>query len=71
MHRLQDLQPASYNGFDEGERLLGIRFAGGVLEQPFEDHTCIEDNDHGRSADRALRTSPLVKDGRPLRPTLN
>ncbi len=71
MHRLQDLQSPTYNGFDERKRLLGIRFSCGILKQPFENHTRIEDDYHGRSTDRALRTSSLVKVGRPLRATRN
>jgi hypothetical protein len=71
MQRLQDLQSATYNGFDERKCLLGIRFSCGILKQPFENHTSIEDDDHRRSADRALRTSSLVKVGRPLRATRN
>ena len=71
MHRLQDLQPATYNGFDERKCLLGIRFSYGILKKPFENHTRIEDDYHGRSTDRALRTSSLVKVGRPLLATRN
>ena len=71
MYRLQDLQSATYNGFDQGKCLLCIRFACGILKQPFENHTRIEDDYHGRSTDRALRTSSLVKVGRPLRATRN
>ena len=71
MHRLQDLQSATDNGFDERKCLLGIRFSCRILEQPFENYTRIKDDDHGRSADRALRTSSLVKVGRPLRATRN
>ena len=59
------------NGLDERECLLGIRFAYGILKKPFENHTRIEDDYHGRSTDRALRTCSLVKVGRPLRATLN
>jgi hypothetical protein len=71
MHRLQDLQSATYNGFDERKCLLGITFSCEILKQPFENHTRIEDDYHGRSTDRALRTSSLVKVGRPLRATRN
>jgi hypothetical protein len=71
MHRLQDLQSATYNGFDERKCLLGIRFSCGILKQPIENHTRTEDDYHGRSTDRALRVSSLVKVGRPLRATRN
>ncbi len=71
MHRLQDLQSAIYNGLDERKCFLGIRFSCRILKEPFEDHTRIEDDYHGRSTDRALRTSSLVKVGRPLRAKLN
>ena len=57
MHGLQDLQSATYNGFDERKGLLGIKFSCGILKQPFENHTRIEHDYHGRSTDRALRTS--------------
>jgi hypothetical protein len=71
MRRLQDLKSSTYNGFDECKCLLGIRFSCGILKQPFENHACIEDDYHDRSTDRALRTSSLVKVGRPLRATRN
>ncbi len=44
MHRLQDLQSAAYNRFDERKCLLGIRFSCGILKQPFENYTRIEDD---------------------------
>src|SRR5665213_1147928 len=71
MHRLQDIQPATYNGLDNGQRLLGIGFPGGVFKQPFENHARIEHDDHGSSAARALRTSSLVIDPRLTRALLN
>jgi hypothetical protein len=68
---LTDLQCATYNGFDQRKCLLGIWFSCGILKQPFQNHARIEDDYHGRSTDRALRTSSLVKVGRPLRATRN
>ena len=39
----------------ESKCLLGIRLSCGILNQPFENHICIEDDYHDRSTDRTPR----------------
>jgi hypothetical protein len=71
MHRLQEFESAPYDGLDDVKRLICIRFAGGILKQPFENNTRIEHQDHGRSAARVRRTSSLVREGRLTRALLS
>jgi hypothetical protein len=71
MHWLQDFQLPRHDRLHDGRCLVGIRFAKGILKQPFENHAGIEHEDHGRSAARALRISSLLMDGRLARALLS